>query len=313
VLDSYEVEIVCGDREWVDTRRFGSQGAGPGEIRPMGYLFAGPEGTVAYADPRNRRVSIFSDSLDFIRSVPIPALLSPAGDITADWIFPATSLAPPERGAAEGAAWPQVRMSRGRVVWFSLDSGAIVRETFPRFDPEIIAPAPALFAGALESPSGAILGRIGQGAVAWFSPEGEFRELVQLPEAGPVLPTQRNVDRYIADIQLILGRRPSPEQVDAFRKRPLSPLPRGGLDRVAQVDGTGRLWLATTRTGTRGTLIYIVDGSEYRGSLEIEGGLVAFQLRDSLLAVLVESLDPDPEGLYPRWIDWYRIVESHRS
>ena len=53
----------------------GRMGDGPGEFRMPGALMIGPGGTVTVIDGLPRRMSVFSPSYEFIRSVPVSGRL----------------------------------------------------------------------------------------------------------------------------------------------------------------------------------------------------------------------------------------------
>lgn len=139
--------------------------------------------------------------------------------------------------------------------------------------------------------------------------QGAFLELVDIPEFGTVYPSERDVEQMTAELAPIVSIVPQPMRaklIEEFRHRPQGRILRGG---EFQVDRADRLWVATTRPSQVGTHLAVFQRSRYLGNIEIPGRVLNFQIADSLLVVLVEELEPDGDGLYPRRLDWYRIVE----
>jgi hypothetical protein len=297
IFDSYEIQIICGDRTWTDLVRGGRKGAGPGELGPSGYLVSAPDGQVAFIDSRNSRVSIFSNTLEFVRSTPLRTSLYPLGAISANWVLGGSTLP------------SYANLAQTRALWIDLDSGIIAREIVLRFEPESPLIDPITVIPALQANDGKILARMGRGQLGWFSDDGAFIELLELPDFGPSYPTEYDVEQHIDEYTWVtLGRAPSEQQLREFRSQPLSRHLRGGADRALQVDKSDRIWIATTRRGTRGSSLDLVRGSQYVGSIEIDDQLIAFQITDTLLVALVASRHADESGLHPRRIDWYRIA-----
>src|SRR5690606_22264261 len=85
-------------------------------------------------------------------------------------------------------------------------------------------------------------------------------------------------------------------------------LPRGAGARMLQVDGAGRAWGLSNRPSERGSFLELFDGVDHIGNIEVEGWVLAFHIREPVLAALVEDVETDALGLYPRRIRWYRIV-----
>jgi hypothetical protein len=60
----------------------------------------------------------------------------------------------------------------------------------------------------------------------------------------------------------------------------------------------------------RGSFLEIFQGSDHLGALEVSGRVRGFQIVDSPLLVMVDSMEPDADGLHPRRFDWYRITRG---
>jgi hypothetical protein len=157
--------------------------------------------------------------------------------------------------------------------------------------------------------NGAVVFKAGLDHLAWFGREGEYLGAAEVPDFGTVYPSEREVEERadaILRLDRTIGRPPSTEKIEEFRRQSLGRLISAGLP---QVDRADRVWIATTRPSQLGTYLAVFRRAEYLGEIEIPGRLLDFQIADSLLVALVEALEPDEVGLYPRRFDWYRIVE----
>lgn len=298
IFDYYETQLICGEPTWTDLVRAGRKGRGPGELGMLGQLVAAPGGQVAFMDLLNARVSFFTSDLEFVRSTPMRTpLMTPLGSISADWVL-------------GGSTMPSLANPYSpRVLWLDLESGATVREIVLHYEPASPPPEPDLVLPVLETGEGRILAHIGRERLGWFSATGEFIEFLQLPDFRPTYPNEYDVEEYTGNVfWKLTGRTLSEQEVRDYRAKPLKPFLDGGAGGALQLDRSGRLWIGTTRRGARGSYLDLVRGSDYVGSLEIDDHLLAFQLVDSLLVALVAAREPDEVGLYPKRIDWYRII-----
>ena len=59
VIDSYEVQVRCVDRNGTVVGTFGREGEGPGEFGTLSRLVGGPAGTVGTVDIGLNRFSVF--------------------------------------------------------------------------------------------------------------------------------------------------------------------------------------------------------------------------------------------------------------
>jgi hypothetical protein len=303
IFDSYEVQIVCGDRGWTDPIRIGRPGQGPEELGRHGSLVAGPEGGLVFIDLGNRRLVRYTDGLRFAGSVPLEGSLMPLAPITTDGVLAAAV------GSAPGSA-----RSSGSVRWIDVRTGAVRRSIEITSVGETPTSAPSVMIVALQIGDGMLVTRPERGRLALYDIDSGSSLVVETPAVNtrPIYPSEYDVERYTEGWRWITrGRDASPEQVREFRSTPLSPYLRGGADQAMQVDGRGRLWVGTNRLGSRGSYIDIFDlAGAYQGSVEIDDRLIAFQIRDETLVALVASRAPDALGMHPRRFDWYRIRQA---
>jgi hypothetical protein len=300
VLDSFNVEIVCGHRDWENPRTIAREGAGPGEIGLTGRLVSTPEAGVAYLDTRNRRATFFDANLDYERSAVLPPG-PPGSEVLGDsTVFLFSQPAPATR--------PTLTASR-----VDLRDGAVLGALTIAFDPALVANDTATITGGLVTSDERLLVRIGAGGVsymAWYSDDGQFLEMIDLPRLEGVYPTARDVEYYKADYRFIFRQPPPEAAVARYEATPLRLLPRGSVNRSLQVDSRGRVWVRSNRPSDVGSFLEVFAGREHLGSLELPGWIVAFQIKDSTLVALVDDMQADDSGLYPRRLDWYRIIEG---
>lgn len=302
ILDSYAVEVLCGDRDWRDVSTIATEGRGPGEISRTVRLLSAPDGGVALVDGRNRRVSFFSSNREYAGSASFPPL-SPAGDIAEDSLMAAFGQPFPSNE-------PVLQFQR-----FAAYSGTATDTIVLGFDPGWLGSEAAIIAGGVMAPDGRILVMIsadGVGHLAWYGPAGEFLGLVDFPSFGPVYPTPRDIEMHVEGYRMIFQRDPPEADLRRYEQEPMGRFRRGSAYRSIQVDPDGRAWVLATRpSGNEGTYFELFAGSDHLGSVEVPGHVVAFQISDSLLIALVEDKRPNDDGLYPRRVDWYRIADGH--
>jgi hypothetical protein len=295
VLDSYEVRIVCGGRQWTEPVVLGGHGRGPGEFWPQSALVSAAPGTIGVVDYGNGRLSWFSRD-GFVASVPLPPLSIPAGDAASD-------------GTLYLHAFPGIGGPPRLSVWRAEGRGGEARDELVLTMPaDRLAGTGTMMSGAVRLETGYVvrLTTDADSRLALLSAAGEFRQLLEPPPAALRYPSERDVEVYREGYARIFDGRPIPEtRVRAFRTRPLPSMPRGTLFRLVQRDGTGRLWVVRTPEPD-GTPVDIYDGGTYAGTRWLAGRVLAIQTRDTVLVALAEHVDPAAE--YPRrWVDWYRL------
>lgn len=301
VFDSYEVQIVCGDRQWVLPAQFGREGAGPGELGRSGTLVAGSAGSLVFIDRRNQRASYFNGDFEFTGSHPVPALVAPMSDLS------------PE-GELTFSAWPSPgRTAQQRLLQIDATTGQVRRQIILEFDSQRAATDTAIMTGGVMAPDGRFLMRISAGAdshVAWYDPDGDLIDVLNLPRLTTLRPQTRERDHTEEVFRGVLSAEAMGRLLAGIEDRPPRMLPRLEAHRMLQVDLTGRAWILSNRASDRGSYFELFENASYIGSLEVEGRVLAFHIRESVLAALVEDMDPDTAGLYPRRIDWYRIASA---
>jgi hypothetical protein len=295
MFDSYSIQFACGDRTWTDTVRFGRKGRGPGEVDEPGVLVAGPGRMLGHVAPISQRLTLFSPEFEFVKTVRLPFWLAPMGGIGEDSVLVARQIAMVNNSA--------------RIVWFSIALDSVVDDRVFQFDAGRVGMDTIALSRPEMTHGGEIVFQVGRDYLAWYNREGEFLELVNIPDFGTVYPSEREVEEWGAGITKLaaMAHKPPPtKEIEEFRHRPLGRIPRGVGFRV---DRSDRLWVATTRPSQVGTHLAVFQRARYLGDIEISGRLLNFQIADSLLVALVEALEPDGDGLYPRRFDWYRILD----
>lgn len=297
IFDSYEFQFVCGDRAWTDTVRFGRKGHGPGELAEAGMLVNGPGGLLVHVASMRQRLSLFTAEHEFLRSMRPPSWHFPLGDLDPDSVLAMAQLT--------------FAHNYGRVVWFSIPRDTIVEDHTYRFDASVIGKDTVYLSPPQLTPGGEVVFKAGKDHLAWFSREGEFLAVAAPPDFGTVYPLERDVEerRYAMErLSKVSGRPPRLERIEAFRHRPLGRIEQTTQGGKFRVDPSNRVWVTTTRPSEVGTYLAVFRRGEYLGEIEVPGRLLNFQIADSLLVALVEEVEPDGAGLYPRRLDWYRII-----
>jgi hypothetical protein len=300
MFDSYNVALLCGDRYWRNVSTVASEGSGPGEVLPHGGLLSAPHDGFAYLDRGNGRMSFFStDGIYAGSATRLPGAIG--NDIGTDSIV-----------AVFAQPIPSTRPTQ-RMFRVNAFSGVATDTVRLRFNPGLVGMDTAIIIDGLLAPDGRILARInsgGEGWLAWYAPDGEFTQLLDFPAFGPVYPSERDIEEHTAGYRLIFGRPPPEADIRRFAERPLGRLPRGSVHRTVQLDSEGRAWVVTTRPSELGSHIEIFEGSKHLGTLAVPGRLRGIQIVDSTLVAMVDAMEPDADGLYPRRFDWYRIVSA---
>jgi hypothetical protein len=302
LLESYSVEIVCGDRGWRAYRVIAREGPGPGEIGPHGDLLTWTDGSVAYLD--RDRLSFFSTDLAYAGSVRVPAGLIPISS-TVD-------------GTLETQGWPGgygTLELRARTI--DTETGEEARQVLLAVEPGQLDRDSAGMIMAAAAPGGRYLVRLsspGWDGLAWFDRHGRFEGRTVLPDYGTVYPSERDVEETMAAarrLERIAGERSLEDELQRYRDRPLGFFPRGSPTNLFQFDGRGRLWVRSTRPSETGSHLELFAGGgpvpHHVATVEVAGRVQAFQVVDTLLVALAVGLEPDSVGVYPRRFDWYRI------
>lgn len=304
LFDSYEAQIVCGDREWARPYRIGRFGKGPGELGSYGTIVRGPGASVAFFDVVNRRMSVFGMN-GTITQYPMPVQVSPASAVPPDTTLVAHMLPAP-------GSEPSLQ-----IVWIRGAVGTADSTVTLRFDPGVVGGASVVVSSAVLTPTGEYVAHVRRGDesyLARYSTAAEFVSLIELPRVEPHYPNDTDVEEYVRGrTRAFLGRAPSESVVDAFRRRPLPRLPRNSLRHTVQFDASGRMWvLEHPRGGT--TSVNVFRGAEYLGTIELRGRVRAIQITGSDLVALTDEVAAAPMTMADveaqRRLVWYRIADS---
>lgn len=303
LFDSYRVEILCGDRGWRNVTTVAREGSGPGEVGRSGRLLSAPRGGVAFLDVVNARITFFTSNREFAESVRIRRG-SPASDVLSDSTI-----------VMFGQPAPATEPSQ-HVYRVDAGSGEVIETARIAFEPGLIGRDTAILTDGLIARDGRMLVRIssrGDSYLAWYAPDGRFVEMLEFPSREPVYPTERDIEEFAAGYRTIFRTAPPKADIDEYARKPMGRLPRGAAYRTMQIDATGLAWVLSTRHGERGSSLDVFESSRHLGAIEIAGRVVGFQIADSLLIALVDAVEQGVDGLYPRRLDWYRIVHTNAT
>lgn len=207
VFDSWEVQIVCGDREWRRTVRLGREGAGPGELGRFGMLLRGPQSSVAFLDLRNRRVALFR--VDGPTSEwGIGTQGTPAGPVQQD-----SALVLHSQPAPGGP--PVVE-----VVRTDLRTGDVAVRT--RLRAAHVEGGDVVLSGVVVHPAGGYVARVesdGTQHLALYASDGAFEGLLAIPRGELVYPSDADVEQYVDQYsRALLGQRPPDSLLREYRR-----------------------------------------------------------------------------------------------
>ena len=304
VVDSYNIQIQCGDRSGLVVGAFGREGAGPGEFREPAVVERGPGETVAVVDVELARLTLFEFSGAYVSDTSIPAAFT-GHKLSGGRLFGVDFLTFYESGRTGGpidAGIAEVDVVSGEVVWKRSGIGNMV-----------------------ETECGAV-------GTGWPRPGGGYvfwacdRELIFLdhrdaltaavvvsPTYFEELPSERDVDAYRDSFVSLsrtmpLSKATVESYVARFRERPKRWLLVGGESSGSPFgfDNQDRLWVATTRDRDAFSYFDVWIGADYAGTVSIRERLLGFDLLGSTLVALVERR-PGPDGIALRAIDWYQI------
>lgn len=313
IVDSYAVRVECGPPDGSNWSTVNSGvGEGPGELRSVLSLVRVDTVTVGAYDYRNGRMSYFSVDGAEVESISVPSFGAP---------FPSLW---------EGAA-VLLPMRRTRV-----DDGEVLELTWvvgPGYPDESLDPS-----GGDESPSGfARPGRLGpipdgapvlshrsavptsplrlrngdillhafDGVLLRLGPTGAAARLISLPDRPPEPLNERDIEARIASYRNVFGSEMPTGRVRSLRTRIKSPVMG---DQAIREDGWGRVWIATTRDRDRYSYFEVMKRDRFEEAVRVSDRMLGYDIRGSLLAVLVEGPEPDAAGIHPRFLDLYRIL-----
>lgn len=307
-VDTYDVKVVCVDRTGSMVANFGSEGEGPGEfLRPTG-LVRGIDGTVGLVDRARSRFMVFTVGGDVLHETALPVPLfqpiPPFGDtVTGTYL---ASFAPTEAFVRSIVA-----------AEIALATGEVVAEWRPRSIPMMNECGAPIFGfpvlGDGNEDEWVFIGC--NGHLAFIDDSGDWK-VFRVPTYVEELPNERDVeslredlDAFAAEVRGLGNSRYSPDDdLGGYANEPK----RYYLTRGHEIlDGKGRLWMATSRDRDRFSYLDVYRDAQHYGTVEVRDRLIAFDVLDNTLVVLVErQVGPDdPDGVPDRGIDWYDLGE----
>lgn len=288
MVDSYNVQVMCGDRSWTDTTRIGGEGEGPGEWGGGLSLMRTSTGGIGVFDFALGRFTDLSVSGSVEQMISFPervVLLTGATD------------------GIMGAIVEPVITRHGpiRIRWFDLEDGLAHVDTLsnPR-EPE----SDALFGRGAVSAEGGVVLASNPYRLARYDPSGEPLDVFVPEHYVPELPSRIDVAKHERDMGSLFGTEPSAREMEEFEQTPKPGLIRGRPLRFAP---NGTLWVGTTRDHHRRSYIDLFRGGDYLGRVSVADRLVAFDVSDEVLVCLVARWDDEGLDLPTYAIDWYDI------
>lgn len=295
LIDSYESQVVCGGPEWREVTRLGREGRGPGEFYALLGVESLESGGLGVVDFGNRRATLLSPSGRVERTIPFggrPSLIrTPADSI----------LLVPESDPGHWAPGQSSTRRRTRIARVRVETGAIQWDTL--LVPESVPMGDIPMVGGAWSPQHGYVFLQYPYQLIRFSPAGDFLNVISPSHYEPEFPSDQDAKKHISDLTQLFGQRPSDQSIRHWREKP-----KRGVVNVQQVTFSedGLLWVATTRDRTLWSYIdvYSSGGKGHVGSLRVRDRLLAFDVRQGTLAVLVER---KRDGIPAYDIDWYRV------
>ena len=307
VIDSYEVQVRCVDREGAVVGVFGREGEGPGEFVSPAFLVRGEEGTVGVADLRLGRFTVFEPSGAYVSQVTMPgAAFSPIssfGDILS------------------GASMDILGMMGGEGLTmnrFDVDmaSGEVVRE-------EGSPPGPwDVECGEVSESIGEVVHGIPNRAGGWvlvgceghliFVGDTGDATVLRAPTYVPELPDEQEVAEQAEELRAFNRGLGVPENMNL--EEPMEryrTTPKNYHLSTAQqlIDADNRYWIATQRDLREWSYLDVYQNASFVGSVRVRDRLRGFDVLGSTLVVLVDRPvgADDADGIPDRSVDWYEI------
>jgi len=288
VIDSYELQVVCGDRQWRNPESYGGEGEGPGEFRrPARLMRLGPD-RLGVVDIALERLTILPGT----ETVRIPTLFRPLARVEGDTII----------GVYE-------TFSRDRttsyVAWLSLPADSVLARATFRYQPPDDWPVIPFFIGGTVLGDGDLVFNVSNRAVVRYRMDGTLIQEFQITERDPVYPDEEEVRRHADEYRRIFGQSPTPQELEKFAETPEAPL----LPMSPVLIGPGGLvFVGSSRDREARSYIDVFRDGRQAGTLRVRDRLLSFDILGDVLATLVERTGQiDEEGLTPRGIDWYKI------
>ncbi len=299
VIESYDFRIYCTDDNGSVIGYFGREGEGPGEFQLPWPIIRGPNQTVGVVDVSVGRMTVFEPTGKIVSTVRLPSLFS------ADAPFNMTvagSYSGYVSGVGQQYRQAELDVSSGEIIW-------------ERIYPDDVAAPGCAKSGNSEgqgtgfpTPAAGMMFLSCRGQLVFFSDrDTDATTVVRTPTYVEVLPTQEEVNRFVAGLTAIGGGLPIPEsRVDRYRTTPKPwllhyPFPI--------FDNNHSVWILTARDRNDFSYLDIFSGTEYAGTVRVRDRAMGFDVLGSTLAVLVDRpVGPgDLDGSPDRGIDWYDI------
>ena len=307
VIDSYEVQVRCVDRNGTVIGAFGREGEGPGEFGSLSQLVGGPDGSVGTVDNGLDRFSVFGPSGILTTEVELPGAAITMNPV---WRFSETlagvSITTFDPDVIAAGAGPG-----GLSTLFEIDiaSGAVVREEeVPPVEAEVEC---GRVIYGLPNPAGGWVFIACEGHLI-FVGDGAETTLIQAPTYTGELPTDRDVAAWteVRTGMQRIGIGLDQEALDRYRTEPKNYHLVLGQQKF---DDQGRFWIATQRDRDDFSYldVYLPSDAAFLGSVRVHDRIEGFDLVGSTLVVVVErQLAPDdPDGIPSRAVGWYDVGE----
>lgn len=296
IPDTYLHQIHCysvARNRWTS---FGREGSGPGELRSPGPLvrWEGSDSILGVVDLRLGRLSAFTTSGRYLRSVPTPRIFWPISGV--------------RDGRVTGLALGSVPRGEGsRVLRIAEVDGSdgSVRDVLIQPPVDSGAPSrPTLARGVLLS-SGEFVLHFNGHEFHRYAPGGQASGTFSYPAElmAPLYPSELDMEQYASDLRRLQRTEASGAQLEARANRPLTPV----LTATNPAEGpASTVWVASSRGRVEHSYIDVFRDSGYLGAVVIRNRLLDFDVFGDTLVALVER-PRDDEGLRTRAFDWYDI------
>lgn len=298
VIESYEERIHCLGRNGEVVGAFGRPGEGPGEFRSLMEVVGGPNGTIGAIDWGLSRMTVFEATGTMVSEVTLPffgpyrarayfdsvlfgyGMASRSGDLSAGFQILHAELDLASETIVWERAYPVDLVDTG-CDWGTVDE----------------------LARGVPTPTGGMVFPACGGLMIFLEDrDGDDATLVEAPLYIEEFRSDAEVEAFAA------MQRTSPfgsqAAVERQRRTPL----RYNVGRPI-FDQHDRLWILTRRFHDGYSDLDIYAGTRHIGVVKVRDQAVAFDLRGSTLAVLVNRpVGPDDPDSFPdRAIDWYDI------
>ena len=240
VIESYDSQVHCVNRNGDVIGTFGRAGEGPGEFGALSRLVGGPDNTVGAVDTRLNRFSVFEPSGSLVGEVVLPG----AGfSLRPVWRF-ATALAGVAIVTFDPAVVTAGAGPGGMLALFEVDmaSGEAVRREVPPVDAEVEC---GMILYGFPNPEGGWVYVACEGHMVFVGEDGDI-DVLQAPTYTGELASERDVAAWREGRRMMerLGAGIDREELERYRNTPKNYHIVFGEQKF---DERGRLWIATQR------------------------------------------------------------------